>query len=293
MRWTGVVALLAALLETPPPPPTFTTSVETVYVDAFVTHAGAPVANLTAADFDVRDDGVRQEVRLEDIGRIPITATLALDVSASVQGERLKQLRVAAHSFVDHLEPADQVGLLAFSHELRLAIPHTRDAVRLHRGIDAFSPRGSTSLYDALYASLLLPVGPGRSLIVAFTDGEDTLSWTDAKQVLAVAEASNALVHVVGIWPPSDVGPVETPPARHREALARIARATGGRIWSAQADSLPKTFVSILDELRARYLLAYEPRGGPREGRHRLEIRVRGGKGRVRARTAYFVAPRR
>jgi VWFA-related protein len=287
----GFIGLPAA---TQPAPPTFTSRVETVYVDAFVTHGGTPVAGLTAADFDVRDNGVRQAVRLEDVSRVPITATLAFDVSGSLEGERLAQLRAAGHAFVQHLTEADQAGLLAFSQELRLAVPHTHDAAELHKGLDAFQPGGETALYDALYAGLGLPSGAGRTLLVVFTDGEDNISWLDAEQVLAVAENSNTLVHIVGLWPEAArTGGREgrvVGPGPHEQALGRIAAATGGRVWNAQANSLPKTFVSILDELRARYLLAYEPAGVPRVGRHRLEVHVRGGKGKIRARPGYLVA---
>jgi VWFA-related protein len=291
----GLIGLPAA---TQPAPPTFTTQVETVYLDAFVTHGGTPVAGLSAADFDVRDNGVRQNVRLEEVSRVPITATLAFDVSGSLEGERLAQLRAAGHAFVQHLTEADQAGLLAFSQELRLAVPHTRDAAALHKGLDAFQTGGETALYDALYAGLGLPSEAGRTLLVVFTDGEDNISWLDAEQVLAVAESSNTLVHVVGLWPEAARTPGREGrslgPGPHEQALARIVTATGGRLWNAQSTSLPKTFVGILDELRARYLLAYEPLGVPRAGRHRLEVHVRGGKGQVRARPGYFVAePRR
>jgi Ca-activated chloride channel family protein len=219
-------------------------------------------------------------------------ATLAVDVSGSLEGERLAQLRAAGHAFVDHLTERDEGSLLSFSQELRLVIPPTHAAAVLHKGLDAFAPGGQTALYDALYAGIRLPTGSGRTLLVAFTDGEDNSSWLDAEQVALVAEASNALVHVVGLWPTPQQGNAAAPLAPHVLGLVRIAETTGGRVWSAQADNLPKIFVSILDELRSRYLLAYEPAGVTREGRHKLEVRVRGGKGQVRARSGYFVGPR-
>jgi len=278
------------------PLPTFEASVESVYVDVFVARGGAPVTGLAASDFEVLDNGVVQNARLADVSRTPLTATLAFDVSGSLAGERLAQLRAAGHAFVDHLGPTDDVGLLAFSHELSLIIPHTRDSAALHKGLDGFGPGGQTALYDALYAALRLPAGPGRTLVVAFTDGEDNASWLDAEQVLAVAEESNTLVHVVSLGRAPDPAPGAPPPAEtaYAHALRRISEATGGRVWNAAAPAdLPRAFVGILDELRTRYLLAYEPTGVTRAGRHRLEVRVRGGQGQVRARPGYFVAPPR
>jgi len=73
--------------------PTFMTSVETVYVDVFVTRDGGPVPGLTPGDFEVRDNGVKQEVTLARLEGVPIVAVLAFDVSGSVVGEGLEDLR--------------------------------------------------------------------------------------------------------------------------------------------------------------------------------------------------------
>ena len=52
--------LVAATLALQPPP--FHTGVEVVTVDVSVTRADAPVAGLTADDFVVTDNGVRQRI---------------------------------------------------------------------------------------------------------------------------------------------------------------------------------------------------------------------------------------
>ena len=52
--------LVAAASAQAPPRPTFTVGVEAVYVDVFVTDGNRPVVGLTAADFELRDNGVRQ-----------------------------------------------------------------------------------------------------------------------------------------------------------------------------------------------------------------------------------------
>jgi VWFA-related protein len=292
MTGTVVLVLWAVAVEASAPP-VFSSSVESVYVDAFVTRNGRPVADLTADDFEVRDNDVPQQARLEDAGRIPITATLVLDVSGSVEGERLKRLREAGHAFLGHLTAEDAVGVLGFSHRLRLAAPHSDDVAAARRALDQVRPEGETALYDALYASLLLPTRPGPRLIVAFTDGEDTISWINPHQLLAVAEATNAVVHAVGMWQARQPDPESSPWNTPGNPLEPVVSATGGRLWNAKDDDLAQTFVRVLGEHRSRYLLAYEPTGVAREGRHKLQVRVRDGKGDVRARSGYFVAPKR
>jgi len=74
--------------------------------------------------------------------------------------------------------------------------------------------------------------------------------------------------------------------------LDRLARASGGRMWSATAPrDLQSLFKGALDEMRARYLLTFTPQGVVREGCHNLKVTLKGAQGDVRARPAYFVAP--
>ena len=138
-------------------------------------------------------------------------------------------------------------------------------------------------------------------LVVLFSDGEDNVSWLDQRQVRAVAERSNALIHVVG-WRPPAAGPADpaidgsAPPLRepeHWRSLREIAEVTGGRLWEADSpDRLRHTFAAIAQAMSHRYVLRYEPRNVTRLGQHRLELRLRRVKGEVRARRGYWVGAR-
>jgi hypothetical protein len=63
-------------------PPVFGAAVGLVEVDVFVASRDAPVMDLTAEDFEVRDNGVRQEARLVSLDTVGVTATLVIDTSA-------------------------------------------------------------------------------------------------------------------------------------------------------------------------------------------------------------------
>lgn len=296
------MALLAAHPAPAQQAPTFTASVEAVYVDAFVTRDGRPVEGLTAADFDVRDNGVEQGVSLVSVEEVPILAVMVFDASASVAGARLDDLRAAGRALLAGLRPRDQAALVTFSHELDVAVPRGGDHAAVRRALDDLVPAGHTALWDALYAGLKLPADQGRPMVVLFTDGEDDLSWLSAEQVLDVARESEAVVHVVAVVPPAaevvtpsvrsgfrtEIRDRETPQVR---ALRRVAEATGGRLWPAGASAqLERTFLQVLAEMQSRYLLSYAPVGVAREGWHRLSVKLRGRKGTVRARSGYFVA---
>jgi VWFA-related protein len=274
-------------------PPRFSTRVEAVYVDAFVTEGGRPVRGLVASDFDLRADGVRQEVDLAAVESFPLSVLLVFDASGSVAGSRLAELRAAARAFLSGLSADDQCGLLTFNHELDLRLPLTLDRAAALRAIDGFLPMGSTALLDGVFAGLVLPGGSGRRLLLVFTDGRDNLSWLGARDVLAVAEQSNALVQFVGVSGEAD-GSVEAKRAADEppyvRSLRQIAEATGGRFWAAASpERLKEAFLAVLEAMKTRYVLRFEPQGVARVGTHRLEVRLRRRRGEVHARRAYVV----
>jgi len=73
--------------------PAFSSKVEAVRVDVLVTDNGEAIRGLGPADFELFDNGVAQAVELVSFDQIPLNVILALDMSDSVAGERLEQLR--------------------------------------------------------------------------------------------------------------------------------------------------------------------------------------------------------
>jgi phosphatidate phosphatase APP1 len=58
-------------------------------------------------------------------------------------------------------------------------------------------------------------------------------------------------------------------------------------VWAAaNGEELRRAFLSLLTEVRGRYLLRFEPGAEAPKGWHTLEVKVRG-KGKVRARRGY------
>jgi VWFA-related protein len=294
----AAIALAAAAVSQAPPPPTFAVGVEGVYVDVFVSDGDRPLVGLTASDFDLRDDGARQPVDVVAVESLPLTTFLVLDTSLSVAGEKLIRLQAAARALLDGLRFGDEASLVTFDHEIRVRVPPTSDRARLERGVAGIRPRGATAVFDALYAGTLLASGRGRSLLVLFTDGEDNMSWLDAKDVRRVLLQSDVLVQAVGIVPALEPtlqpdGTKRPPPeAPHVGTLRELAEATGGRFWPAAApDQLAGAFLSMLEAMKTRYVLRFEPERGRREGLHELEVKVVRRKGKVHCRKAYFVGP--
>ncbi len=294
-----IALALFALAVVQAPPPTFTAGVEGVYVDVFVTDGNRPVVGLAASDFELKDNGVRQPVEMVNVESVPLTTFLVLDTSGSLAGEKLLRLQAAARALLGGLRDADEAALVTFDQEVKVRVPPTSDRKRLERAVGGLLPGGSTALYDALYSGTLLASGRGRSLLVLFTDGEDNLSWLDAAQVRRVLRESNVLVQAVGVVPKEEEATRDSlfvsrpgPEPPHVRTLRHLAEVTGGRFWAASApDRLAEAFLAILEAMKTRYVLRFEPDRVRREGLHQLEVSLVRRKGKVQSRKAYFVGP--
>ncbi len=307
-----LLAALASSATQAAQPPTFAGSVAAVYVDVFVTEKGQPITGLTAADFELRDDGVRREIELVSADSLPLAVHLVLDASGSVAGAKLEQLRAASRGLLSGLRPGDEASVVTFDHEIRLLVPPSQNFSAVERALAAIEPGGATALYDAVYAATLLASGRGRSLLVVFTDGEDNLSWLGADQLRQVLRESNTLVQAVGILPSIDdiqwvIGSPESRDAllqsatlgsrrrdepTHVRTLRQLAETTGGRFWATDsAERLADAFLAILEAMRTRYVLRFEPPPGTRPGRHEVDVTLTRRRGRVECRKAYFIGP--
>jgi Ca-activated chloride channel homolog len=259
--------------------PPFSTTIEAVRVDALVTDRGQPVRGLTAADFEIVDNGVPQQVDLVSFEQIPLNVVLALDMSDSVAGERLDHLRSAGRAALALLEKGDQAALVTFSHVVTLGAPLTAGAAAVREALDRAAGSGQTSLLDGAFAGLMIGESDvGRALQIVFSDGLDTASFLTADAVLDAAKRSDVVVYGVSVQS-----------AAKPEFLRDLTSLTGGRLFELEKTTdLASTFRAIVDEFRHRYLVSYSPRGVSKEGWHRLEVRVKRRSVTIKARPGYL-----
>jgi VWFA-related protein len=259
--------------------PTFSARLDVVRVDALVTDGGKIVGGLTAAQFEVLDNGVAQQIDLASFGDLPIDVVLAFDLSESLTGERLDHLRTAGRAVLGGLKPDDRAGLLTFNHKLTLRQNLTGDRSKVAAALEDAEPIGQTALVDGTYASLLLgQADAGRDLLIVFSDGLDTASWLTEGSVIEAARRADMTVYGVTV---RENG--------RSEFLGKIADATGGAMVEIESTrDLSRTLVAILDEFRERYVLSYSPSGVAKAGWHKLQVRVKGRRATVKARAGYF-----
>lgn len=261
--------------------PTFRVDVAVVRVEALVTDRGQPVKGLRASDFEVLDEGRPQAIEplLEE--RAPVDAVLVLDSSYSVSGEKLTALREAAGALLDGLGPEETATLLTFRYRTTLAQPPTLDKDRVRSALAQVRPSGGTAVRDAVYAALLLrDASQRRTAVVVFSDGLDNLSWLGVDDVLEAARRSEAIVYAVSARASGDRGDT---------FLRDVASTTGGRFFTVKdAAGLRASFLRVLEDIRARYVLSFAPPPGP-PGWHTLQVRLKNGKkAEVLARPGYW-----
>jgi VWFA-related protein len=279
---------------------TFRSGVEVVRVDVLVMDGNTPVSGLTAAEFELRDSGVVQRidaVRFEDV---PLNVVLTLDVSESVEGRPLEHLKEAAHAAVGLLRSEDRASLVAFNDYVMLRSDWTADFPSVSKAIDATIASGATALYDAAFTSLTLrDPRTSRTLVLLFSDGEDTASWLPGINALEAAKRSEAVVYAVEFmryqWRPGyqldfhsglQLG---TDGNSTDNFLSALAEQTGGRwLTTDRFDRLEDTFVQIIKEFRTRYLLTYTPKGVEATGWHPVTVKLKGKTGTVTARRGYL-----
>ena len=181
----------------------FRTGVELINVTATVTDAsGRFVSGLRKDEFDLFEDGVRQEITHFNSDRVPVSLGIALDTSGSMDGEKMLAARSALERFLfELLGPDDEVFLYRFDSNVELVHNWTKDRTRLRSALGRLSPRGGTAMYDAIAEAIPL-AQTGRhkkKALVVISDGNDTSSQTDVRSLKRMIRESEVLVYAVGI----------------------------------------------------------------------------------------------
>jgi VWFA-related protein len=274
--------------------PRFRSSADAVRVDVQVRQGSKPVTGLTAADFELRDSNVPQQIQAVSIEDVPVTLMLALDTSRSVEGPMLERLKAAALAAVGALRADDQAALLTFSQRIQRPAAVTRDRSVLKDAIGLMKADGSTALRDAIFtATALRERAPGRVILLVFTDGADTLSWLDPRSVVSAALRSDMVIYGVSTGPPATRDQkswYEDEPELFPGAfLDDLTDRTGGELLRVKGeDDLAPTFAKIVSDFKSRYLLTYAPAKVAAGGWHPITVKLKNHRGDVTARRGYW-----
>ena len=186
-----------------------------VSVPAVVTdRTGRPLTGLSAADFQIFEDGRPQKIANFATTEAPFEVALLLDTSGSTR-EDVGLIRRAALAFVEALRPGDRVAILAFNTKkegsdslatVELKAPLTDDREALRDAVEQVGASAGTPFYDSLerVAKDIFREPPkaelrGRRALVALTDGVDSTSEAEFAQARARLVETGVLCYFVQV----------------------------------------------------------------------------------------------
>ena len=115
---------------------------------------------------------------------------LVLDVSSSMAGEKMDQVKDAAKNFINRQNTQkDSIAVVIFSSVARIVVSSTDDKNRLTHDIEQLEARGETNFEAAMLKTqeALKDIKKGNASILLFTDGEP--STGNSEEAVMIAES--------------------------------------------------------------------------------------------------------
>ncbi len=252
---------------------------------------GRYIKDLKENDFRVIDDQKPAELRsFRSETDLPLQVGLLVDASNSVR-DRFKFEQEAAIEFLNSIiRPGyDKAFVVGFDATPEVTQDFTDNTEHLSAGVRMLRAGGGTAMYDALYFACrdkLLKqeqTGPVRRAIILLSDGEDNLSHVTREESIDMAARAEVIVYTISTNISGTKG-------KGDKVLERIAEATGGRaFFPFQMRDVADAFLSIQEELRSQYAVAYKPANFAADGRYRtIEILAQDRGLKVRTRKGYY-----
>ena len=295
----------------PQNPPKKKEEEDTIRIDSDLVTVVASIAkksptdslNLTAADFEILEDGVPQEIaNFARDSEQPLNLVMLFDTSLSVTQKIGFEKRAAAKFFERVIRPQDRAALFAVSTDVEIIQDFTNKIPMLVNATKQLKPQGATSLYDGIYlAANYLNAAPGRRVIVIVSDGGDTTSQKGLLDALRQAQLTDAVVYSVftGNFGMSQ----NLRDLAGERALETMATETGGEVFKPKATpgtqseevddlslkELDKAFASLAEQLRTQFILGFLSTNEKRDGTFRkLKVRIKKEGYAARARAGYY-----
>lgn len=173
----------------------FRSAVDVITVPVSVTDKNRPVSGLLAKDFELLDNGVKQEITVTTIDALPTDLTFLIDVSGSVDGKALDRIKLDVQEMASLALPNDRVRLVSFARDAVDVFGQLPGGATLD--FSRMSPGGTTSLYDSMVTVLAATPRDDRPhMVFVITDGRDNSSFLPADSMVSVAERSGAVLFV-------------------------------------------------------------------------------------------------
>jgi len=258
---------------------------------------GQLVPGLKASDFQIFEDKQPQQVESfsDERESLPLYIGVLMDTSPSVVG-KLKFEQEAAKNFIYTVTRPrrDRAAFVTFDDEIKLRQDFTDKSDLLARAIDAVKKPGEkTSFYDAIWqlCDEKMRSMPGRRVLVAITDGEDTYSRATLRDAIDIAQRTETTIFAISTKagflatvPGVEAGQVNS--AADRD-LVKLCEETGGAaFFNGDMLALERSFNKVQKELRTQYIVTYRPTNERYDGQfRRIDVRLASGGNGLKVRT--------
>ena len=148
-----------------------------IFVSALDT-GGRPVADLTTADFQITEDGVKRTVTRVTSGNEPLRIVLMVD-SSTPTAPMMNNFRIALNGFVDMLPPEHEIGFITTGGQIRVRTQPSADRDQLKAEIARFASEGGANAFlETMIESDTRFLKPAPTqwpvLVIVTTDNGDT-----------------------------------------------------------------------------------------------------------------------
>jgi len=271
---------------------------------------GAYAGGLKAEDFDVYEDGKKQDVSFftRETNQ-PLTLGLLIDVSRSQENLIDVERRASSAFFAKVLKQKDMAFILSFGADAELLQDLTGSIASLERGLRLLrinagvtgvvtpstvpipgGPRG-TVLYDAVWLAARdrLQSEVGRKAMVVITDGVDVGSRVKIEEAIEAAQKADAIIFPILYEDPRYTSPMYGGYSGEG-SMKKLGNETGGRIFRVERNrTLDSIYAEIEQDMRTQYAIGYSSSNPTRDGSFRkIEIRPKNKDLKIQARRGYF-----
>src|SRR6185503_9950083 len=232
---------------------------------------GQFVPGLTKNDFVILEDRVPQAIETfsDDLSQTtPLYVAVLMDTSGSTAG-KLKFQQESAMNFIQTvIKPRkDRVLFATFDDEINLMQDFTDKLDLLDKAVYSVKKIGThTALFDAIwkFCDEKMRSVPGRRVLLVVTDGEDTYSRANIRDAIDIVQRTETTIFAIS----TKAGFLSTVPGveagqvadKKDKDLQTLSEETGGMaFFTGDMLSLERSFTKISKELRAQYLVTYNP----------------------------------
>jgi VWFA-related protein len=259
---------------------------------------GQFVPGLTKNDFVILEDKVPQAIETfsDDLSQTtPLYIAVLMDTSPSTAG-KLKFQQESAMNFIQTVvKPRkDRVLFATFDDQINLMQDFTDRLDLLDKAVYSVKKMGTqTALFDAIwqFCDEKMRSVPGRRVLLVVTDGEDTYSRANIRDAIDIAQRTETTIFAISTKagflatvPGVEAGQVED---KKDKDLQTLTEETGGvAFFTGDMLSLERSFTRISKELRAQYLVTYNPTNKSYDGTFRkIDVKLGDGHGDLKVRT--------